>query len=126
MKDYISLDTTPSSEPCVSVNPNVDYYEPMKEEAKRYKAMLEDRYYAIQDKLDIYGYFKIQRNEHDFGSYLDVVFVFDDDYDDSQTLAYFIEDSAPEKWDDEPLTVEDFLEFCKSNGYDLPIGMEGE
>jgi hypothetical protein len=95
MKDYLELGTTPYNEECVQVNPLGDYHESMLMECKRYKSQLENMFPASVFP-DVY--FKIKWYPHDFGSYAEVVVIFDDNDKESMTQAYYIEDHLPDNW----------------------------
>lgn len=46
-------------------------------------------------------YFRVTKNPHDFGTYLDVEVVFDEDDEDASDYAYDVEADLPDYWDDE-------------------------
>lgn len=92
--DYIEFDTSPTDEDCVQVSRTVDYYDNMKAEAIRFRNMLTDIF------PDAPGFFKIKTNEHDYGPYLEVRYVFDDNEDDGWKWANFIESNLPQTWND--------------------------
>jgi hypothetical protein len=97
MRDYLDLDTVPCDEPCASVG-QPDYSTRARLEARAYVAQLQR---AFPDAVAAGVYFRIKSNPHDFGSYLSVQVVFDDD-DEAQTeWAYMIEDELPIAWDDD-------------------------
>ena len=77
MRDYLDIESAPYGEDCVQVNPNIDYMPAMMAETKRFKEMLERRFAKLIEKTGIY--FKIARNPHDFGTYLSLQVVFDDE-----------------------------------------------
>lgn len=90
--DYIEFDTTPVDEPCVGVSRTEDYMPAMREEAKRYKAMLEAKF------PDAPGFFSIKSMEHDFGTYLEIRYNFAEDT--GWDYANHIESNLPAKWSD--------------------------
>jgi hypothetical protein len=108
MRDYLDLDTVPCDEPCASVG-QPDYSTRARLEARAYVAQLQR---AFPDAVAAGVYFRIKSNPHDFGSYLSVQVVYDDD-DEAQTeWAYMIEDELPIAWDD------DARNELAANGYD--------
>jgi hypothetical protein len=108
MRDYLDLDTVPCDEPCASVN-EPDYSTRARLEARTFISQLER---AFPMAVDAGVYFRIKSNPHDFGSYLSVQVVFNDD-DEAQTeWAYTIEDELPIAWDD------DARNELAANGYD--------
>ena len=97
MRDFLDLSPVPIDEPCALVGPG-DYMPRMRAECKAFRAQLER---AFPDAVAAGVYFRIRSNPHDFGSYLEVQAVFDDE-DEAQTeWAYIIENELPEAWDDE-------------------------
>lgn len=97
MLDYLSLETTPIEEDCVQVNRDGDYLPAMRKEAERYAEMLRNRFPQVSHL------FKIKRFSHDFGDYLDVCILFDDNNPEQSDLAYWVESNLPLRWDDEAI-----------------------
>lgn len=99
MRDYLSIDTTPICEDCVPVSKDTDYFPAMQVEANRYKAMMMERFSSANgfDKIC----FRITRNPHDFGMYLDMIVSYDDADDDAMNQALFVESNLPRWWADE-------------------------
>jgi hypothetical protein len=97
MRDYLDLDPVPVDEPCASVG-QPDYWPRARLECRAFINQLER---AFPDAVAAGVYFKIKSNPHDFGSYLSVQVVYDDD-DEAQTeWAYMIEDELPIAWDED-------------------------
>lgn len=97
--DYIEFDTTPVNEPCVSLDPKVDYMPAMRAEANRMKELLEKRF------PDVNGYFSVKSVPHDFGSYLEMRFYYDDDEDGIKEMQH-VERHYPQTWEDvEPMKL---------------------
>ena len=97
MKDFLDLDTVPVDDPSASVG-QPDYSTRARLEARAFVAQLQR---AFPDAVAAGVYFKIKSNPHDFGSYLSVQMVFDDD-DEAQTeWAFTIEGELPNTWDDD-------------------------
>jgi hypothetical protein len=97
MRDYLDLDTVPCDEPCASVG-QPDYSTRARLECRAFINQLER---AFPMAVDAGLYFRIKSNPHDFGSYLSVQVVYDDD-DEAQTeWAYTIEDDLPIAWDED-------------------------
>jgi len=94
--DELDLACTPAEEACEQLGPN---YDPA-------KARRECRAYVHQLKRQfgdppVGTRFRIKSNPHDFGSYLDVVVVFDADSAESVDYAFRCEAEAPARWDAE-------------------------
>lgn len=97
MRDYLDLSPTPTDEPCAQVGSD-DYAKRARFECRAFMNQLER---AFPDAVAAGVYFRIKSNPHDFGSYLEVQAVFDDE-DESQTeWAYTIESELPQAWDDD-------------------------
>ncbi len=93
MRDYIYIGCSPVEEECVQVSSTVDYLPAMRAELAIYKRQLERTY-----PTDTGGYFSIKWSGHDFGTYGEVVAVYDSD-DDAQTdWAYGTEEGC-DYWD---------------------------
>jgi len=108
MRDFLDLDTVPCDEPCAAVG-QPDYSKRARLEARAFVAQLER---AFPLAVDAGVYFRVKSNPHDFGSYLSVQVVFDDE-DEAQTeWAYTIEDDLPVAWD------EDARNELAAHGYD--------
>ena len=97
MRDFLDLSPTPTEEPCAQVGPG-DYMPRMRSECKAFAAQL-GRAFPLAIEAGVY--FRIKSNEHDFGSYLSVQVVFDDEDEAQAEWAYTIEGELPEVWDDE-------------------------
>ena len=92
MYDQIELGTSPTDEPCVCVS-NGDYMDAMRQEARKYKALLESMFPAPEN-----GEFRIKRFSHDFGSYLEVCACFDSQDEKAIEWAFDVEANLPEYW----------------------------
>ena len=99
MKDYLDIESAPWGVGCVQVNPSYDYMPAMKEEATKFKEMLDKRFAKLIDKTDIY--FVIVKNPHDFGTYLSIRVYFHDENKKQSDAAYFVESNCPETWEDD-------------------------
>ena len=93
MRDYIILGSTPIAENCVQVSNTHEYLDSMKAECKRFKAGLEKKFQPPDG-----AFLKIKSFPHDFGSYLEVVVMFDDNNEEATTYAYDLESDTPETW----------------------------
>jgi len=94
MRTTLELTNVPTDEQCEQLGPN---YDPVKarREANAFKEQL-----MRQDPPPGEAYLKITSNAHDFGDYLDVVAVFDDENPIEIEWAYRLEGSLPTNWDD--------------------------
>lgn len=91
--EYIEFDTAPVNEECVQVSKTEDYWGAMCAEATRYKEMLEKRF------PDVNGYFTVATAQHDFGSYKEIRFKFEDS-EEGWRECNFVENNLPLTWDD--------------------------
>ncbi len=99
MRDFLDIESAPYEENCVQVNSNTNYMPAMRAEAIKFKEMLERRFAKLIESTGIY--LRIARNPHDFGSYLSLQVVYDDENEKQSDAAYFIEANCPETWDDD-------------------------
>lgn len=95
MLEYIDLASCPIDEPCVCVNPDTNYIEPMRNECKRFRDLL----YEVFPWVGEVGIeFVVKSCSHDFGTYYEVYACYSSDNDEAMDLAYFIQDNLPLKW----------------------------
>ena len=114
MTDYIYLSaTTPCDESCAQVGVD-DYMKNSKMEAHAYIKQL-IRTFGVNPEGTK---FVLAYCPHDFGTYIDIKFFYDDE--DQRHVAYMSQvESGCEKWDD------DALNELKANGYHLDNESEG-
>ena len=94
MQDFINIGSTPCNEECASVGS--DHYSTYaKIECRAYIAQLQRLYPEPEC-----GYFKIKSFPHDFGTYYEVVAVYDEEDEESTKWAFDAESGA-EEWDDQ-------------------------
>lgn len=93
--EYIDLSCTPINEPCVQVDPDVDYVDEMKEECRRFVYQLREIFpWASSEGID----FIIKGNPHDFGEYYEVFAKCSADDEKAINLSYWIQDHLPLTW----------------------------
>lgn len=100
MRDYLTLGSAPVEENCVQVEPTGNYIQPMKEECKKYKELLE-KLFHIPEELRHNTYFTVKRFDHDFGGYYEVCIVYDDSSEESTDIAFSVENNLPNVWNQE-------------------------
>lgn len=90
--DYVSIGCVPAGEDCEQLGPN---YNPAKarQECNIFKRQLEREFPEV--------YFKVKSFPHDFGTYMEVVAMFDEDDEEQCEKAFEAENNTPEFWDDE-------------------------
>jgi hypothetical protein len=93
----VYLETCPVDEDAVQISRDVDYMPEMKAQAIRFKRAI---LAAFPPPEGSGAYLKIQRCEHDFGSYLEVMAIVPDgdDADDAMKWAEFLESELPTTW----------------------------
>ena len=94
MRDYINIGSSPCDEPCAQVG-EPDYYPKAKEECNRFIKL-------IREKLGEEppgAYLRVKSNPHNFGTYLEVVCYFEDNYEEARIYALRCESDAPTIWD---------------------------
>jgi hypothetical protein len=95
-KDFIFIGGTPAEEPCVGINERGDYHEAMKAECRRFIAFLRAHF----GREPVGAALKVKSQEHDFGTYYEVVCWYDDQIEAAVDYAYQCEGEAPSHWND--------------------------
>ena len=85
MVDYLHIGSTPHSEDCIGVG-NPDYYPKALEECERFKQQIA-RHYPPPPNARL----KVKGFPHDFGTYHEVVVLFDDSDEVATQYAYDVE-----------------------------------
>ncbi|MCD9015214.1 hypothetical protein [Parachryseolinea silvisoli] len=107
MKDHISLSTTPGMEDCAALS-DEDYMDNARLEARTYQRQL-IRFYGMNPAGTA---FRITRCAHDFGTYLDLEFHYDDE--NQRHVSYMAAlDEGCLYWDDKA------IHELKHDGYSL-------
>jgi hypothetical protein len=97
MRDYIMLSSAPVEEDCAQVG-NANYSEQAQRECRELIRMMEE-IHPEQPKM-FFGYYKIKGFPHDFGTYYEVVAMYDDENEESIDWAFDAESLIPEHWDE--------------------------
>lgn len=100
MRDYLEVGPVPHEEECVQVG-SAGYQKQAWRECQAYKNQLE-RLFPVPNGAP--GYFAIKSFPHDFGSYYEVVVVYDEQNETSTEWAFNVENNAPARWDAEALS----------------------
>lgn len=101
MRDLVYLGSAPPDEPCAQVG-SYGYREAVLDQCKRYIALIRKTV-----GIELFGAkLKVEWQEHDFGSYAEVVCWYDDAIDGAREYAYRCESDGPLTWD--PLGIEEF------------------
>jgi hypothetical protein len=93
--DNFYLGPVPAEEDCAQVG-DPDYNMKATREMNAYIGQLQREFSDYAD----YGLFRIKWQNHDFGRYGDVVFVFDDETEGALDYAIKVENNTPMNWDD--------------------------
>ena len=93
MEEFVNLDTVPYDEKGVQIDEGVPA---QLVEARRFVEMLEKRFSGFNKVR-----FKINRNPHDFGTYVDISLMFIEDSKESLQQAQFVEMNIPSVWSDD-------------------------
>ena len=99
MRDYISIGSSPSEEPCAQVGTD-NYPTQSSRECLVFKHQLERMFPNPPEG----AYLSVKAFPHDFGTYREVVCYYDDEDDgeeSSQSYALKLERETPSNWDDE-------------------------
>ena len=92
MKDYIELGPTPCNEDCSQVGSD-GFTKANIRECRIFKKQLERAFPTAT--------FQVKSFHHEFGTYREVVVVFDDQDETSEALALEVEGNIPVDWDNE-------------------------
>ncbi len=95
-REFFGLGSTPPEEPCVQVNPNVDYEQDMFAEAKRFRDLIVQKCGEPPSGASV----AIKWENHDFGRYTDVGVKFDPNDPVQSQYAYFVDENCPLTWQD--------------------------
>ena len=96
MRDYISIGSSPSEEPCAQVGTD-NFAEQSKKECLAFQHQLERMFPLVRGG----AYLAVKSFPHDFGTYREVVCWYDDENETGKEYAYDIESNTPANWDDE-------------------------
>lgn len=97
MNDYLYLGPVPCDEDCAQVG-DPDYRKNAIREVNAYIAQLKREFPDWErDGVD----FRVKWENHDFGSYCEVIVSFDDSDEASTAYAFEIENNLPYNWDEE-------------------------
>jgi hypothetical protein len=94
MRDELSIGPTPSGETCEQLGPHYDATK-----ARRECSAFVEQLRRVFGPEPEGARFRITSNPHDFGSYYDVVVVFDDENPEAVAYAFKVEGATPESWD---------------------------
>lgn len=89
MKEKIYIGGSPTEEACVQVAAGGGYLAAMRFETQLYLELLQETYPEPEG-----GYFKIVTSSHDFGPYMEVVAIYDDDNEEACDWAYDAENGV--------------------------------
>lgn len=97
--DYIEIGSSPCDEDCAQLGSD-NYYNKAQKECKAFIKQLR----RVFGDEPAGARLRIKSNEHDFGTYYEVVCQYDDS-DNNEAFAYAIncENNTPQKWDEEAL-----------------------
>jgi hypothetical protein len=93
--DYLELGPTPVEENCAQCGVQDDFTEQNKIECRAFKNQLQ-RLFPTAD-------LRVKAFPHDFGTYREVCVYFDENDEKSCDVAYAIENSVTNNWDDEAI-----------------------
>ena len=93
MRDFVTIGSTPSDEPCACVG-EANYRTRALEECRRFIALLRDTFGPEPEGACL----RTRWFPHDFRDYVQVVCYFDSDLPESMDYAFQCEDDAPATW----------------------------
>lgn len=98
----LEIGSSPWGEECSQVGSD-NYHERARKECRAYVGqlyrVLEAHGHKLEELPESFR-IKIKSNPHDFGSYFEVVCMFECDDERACDLAYFLESNSPEHWDE--------------------------
>lgn len=100
VRDYLHIGPVPAEEKCEQVGPSCDYAK-MKRECNAFIAAIRTVCGPEPDGANL----KLLRQEHDFGSYYEVVCWYDKDNEEARGYAFRVEAEAPNTWADAGMTA---------------------
>jgi len=106
MREELYLGPVPLSEDCSQVGSN-GYYERSRQECRAYINQLR----RLGGEPPMGGALKIQSCPHDFGTYHEVIAIFDERFPDSCKWAFELEENLPQFWDAEAKVELTFLDL---------------
>lgn len=98
--------SSPSEEPCAQVG-DEGYALLARKECTLFAMQIRRTYEEAhrQSLEDVGVRLKVKSNAHDFGSYYEVVAVFNDSDESALNAIYWLDDNVPEKWDETSLKL---------------------
>ena len=96
MKDEMVISSCPTEEDCAQVGQD-GYYEQARKECKAFLNQL----IRIHGNPPTGARLVVKGFSHDFGTYYEVVVIYDDDIEEAVDYAFLLEGNIPEEWDDE-------------------------
>ena len=97
MLDYLNLGPTPVNEDCAQVGSD-NFREQCNKEMDAYIDQLKRMYPEVANYKGMS--FKKHWQQHDFGSYGEVIITYDDEDEEEETLALKVEWNLPRNWDE--------------------------
>lgn len=92
MSERIYIGGNPTEEPCVQVMSGANYLPAMRFETQLYLELLKETYPEPEG-----GFFRLVTSRHDFGSYIEVVAVYDEEDEEASEWAFNAE-SGVDEW----------------------------
>jgi len=96
MRDYVCIGEVPAEEDCAQLGTD-GYHERAKKECRAFINQLRRMFGPEPEGARLI----VKSNPHDFGNYLDVQCVYDEDDEAATEYAYKCESDMPMTWDDE-------------------------
>ena len=96
MKDELSIGSSPTGEDCAQVA-SKGYYELAQKECKAFRNQL----LRVSGQPPEHTRLVVKGFPHDFGTYYEVVVIYNDDNAESVEYTFKVEGDTPEYWDDE-------------------------
>ncbi len=101
-RDYLSIASAPYDEDCVQVTDKKPYLDDMRAECRRFLELVRKKLGSEPPGAQL----AIKSFPHDFGTYLEVVCLYDDENEAASRYAFHCESDAPRTWDDDKPLVQ--------------------
>jgi len=98
MKDELTIGSSPLNETCAQIRQN-GYYEQAQKECRAFLNQL----IRIHGNPPANARLAVKGFNHEFGTYYEVVVIYDDEVEEAEEYAFLLEGNIPEEWDDEAL-----------------------
>jgi len=109
MREYLDIGSSPVDEPCAQLGTE-EYLSRVRLELWAYRNQME-RLWAVRLAEEPDMHFGVRANQHDFGTYHELVIHYDDEFETQANLAIEMQNESPATWDAEAVA------WLRDHGY---------